>query len=177
MPYCENCGNKYNHPRNFCRRCGSRISAQSLVEAESYGLSGEIAIGIEQGHQRVRRRETLAEGINESTDLYIRFLAVVALLQGFSYMADGKINLLNGQLGTLLYGGIALAVIFKVIFDLRYGYSLFKSLIEVILFGALISGGVHGIFWFITENYLHAGKPLLVLPNFPVPTPTSFPAV
>lgn len=117
---------------------------------------------MEKAHSRIRRkqRDILA---NESLNLYIGFVAVVGMLQGFAYMGSGKLvtSLLNGNLGAMLFTGILLGAFCKIVADLRYGYSFARSILEVIVVGALAYGLTLCVFWYLTENFVHSGKPLL----------------
>ncbi len=176
MSYCEDCGSKYTAPRNYCRSCGSRLGpVAATATLNTGGLSSHIATGIEQAHWRIRRRARDGAASNESLDLYIRFIGVVALLQGLAYMSGKPItNLMNGNLGLMLLVGIGVGAFFKVRFDVRYGYTFVRSLAEVVLVGLLVYGLVFGIFWYLTENYLHSGKSLFDFGKM-LPTPVHTP--
>lgn len=183
MAYCENCGIRYTPPKNYCRSCGERLlvaapapaSAQAIAPATARlataELSEHIAAGMESAHWRIRRREGDGAASNESAKAYVEFVAVVALFHGLAYMGGSSfLTLLNGNIGTLLAVGIALAAFFKVVFDIRYGYTFTRSIIEVVLFGALAYGVTFGIFWYLTETYIHGGKPLFDFSKM-LPTP------
>jgi hypothetical protein len=86
---------------------------------------------------------------------------IIAIIHGLAYMLGGStMNLLNGHFGLILYGGVAAGACFKMVADVRLGYSFGRSLTEVVLIGVLAYGVVFGIFWWITETYIHGGKPL-----------------
>src|SRR5439155_18148903 len=103
--------------------------------------------------------------------------AVVAMFHGLSVFIGGSsmTKILNGSLGLLLLAGIFMAVIFKIIFDMRLGYSMTRSLLETILIGGLLYGGIYGIFWYLNENFMHSSKSLFDLSSLAthaVRTPT-----
>ncbi|MDQ5823137.1 MAG: hypothetical protein M3441_02875 [Chloroflexota bacterium] len=110
----------------------------------------------------MRRRQSTADVSNDSLELYLKFVMVIALFHGLAYMGgNSMLSLLNGNLGLVLYGGVIIGALFKMVADVRLGYSFSRSLIEVVLVGALAYGMVFGVFWWITETYIHGGKPLL----------------
>lgn len=176
MPYCEDCGSKYTGSRNYCRGCGTQLaSAGAASNLNTGNLSEHIATGMEQAHWRIRRRRQEWAASNESLEMYIGFVGVVALLHGLSYMAGTPVmSLLNGGLGIMLLVGILVGAVFKVAFDVRYGYTLARSLVEVVLIGALTYAVVFGVFWYLSENYLRSGKPLFDFSKM-LPTPTRTP--
>lgn len=165
MLYCEDCGRKYTTPKNYCRGCGNQlaqVTATTTASLHTGGLSESIAVGMERAHSRIRRRQRKAQAANESLNLYIGFVAVVGMLQGLAYMGGKPVtSLLNGNLGAMLFAGILVGALFKVVADLRYGYSFARSFMEVIVVGVLAYGLTFGVFWYLTENFIHSGKPLL----------------
>lgn len=109
----------------------------------------------------MRRRQSTVDASNESLDLYLRFVMIIALFHGVAYMGGSSIlSLLNGNLGLVLYGGVAVGALFKMMDDVRLGHSFGRSLIVVVLVGVLAYGVVFGVFWWLTETYIHGGKPL-----------------
>ncbi|MDQ3705346.1 MAG: zinc ribbon domain-containing protein [Chloroflexota bacterium] len=162
MPYCDNCGQPRHSAKNFCRSCGeplAQVGYSGYVEVAN--LSEGVATGIETAHDRMRRRESTSDASNESLELYLKFIMIIALFHGVAYMGGSSIlSLLNGNLGLVLYGGVIIGALFKMVADVRLGYSFGRSLIEVVLFGALAYGVVFGVFWWLTETYIHGGKPL-----------------
>jgi hypothetical protein len=86
-------------------------------------------------------------------------------------MGKGLLNLLNGPLGLGLLVGAVAGLLLKIVFDLRFGYSLSRSLIETFVVGALAYGVVYGVMWYFTESFLNSGKPLFELSTI-IPTPT-----
>ena len=85
-------------------------------------------------------------------------------------------KLLDGDVGWMLAAFIVLAILCKTLFDLRYGDSLARSLLGTFVAGVFIYAGIVGGMWYLS-TYLHSmsGKPLLVLPSLPTPTPHSLP--
>lgn len=179
MAYCANCGDKYREPKNFCENCGRALGrryAETGVYPGHEGLAVALETAIDRSDTRQRKRRINSEGSNESFELYLKFLAVVALFHGLSlFMGQSITKLLDGSLGLLLLAGIVMAVLFKVIFDMRLGYSAARSLIETVLIGGLLYGCVYGVFWYMNENFMHSSKPLFDLSTFAthtVRTPT-----
>ncbi len=162
MPYCDNCGQPRNSAKNYCRGCGQPLEpAYHTGYIEVANLSESVATGVETAHRRMRRRQSTVDASNDSLELYLKFVMIIALIHGLAYMNGSSIlSLLNGNLGLVLYGGVLLGAVFKVITDMWLGYSLGRSLLEVVLVGVFAYGCVFGVFWWLTENYIHAGKPL-----------------
>jgi hypothetical protein len=162
MSYCDNCGQPQGSAKNYCRSCGQLPApAYQVGYVEVANLSEGVATGVETAHHRMRRRQSTADVSNDSLELYLKFVMVIALFHGFAYMGGNSIlSLLNGNLGLVLYGGVIMGALFKMVADVRLGYSFSRSLVEVVLFGVLAYGVVFGIFWWITETYIHGGKPL-----------------
>ncbi|HET6312655.1 MAG TPA: hypothetical protein VFH60_02380 [Chloroflexia bacterium] len=162
MSYCDNCGQARGAAKNYCRGCGEPLNLTSYTGyVEIANLSEGVATGIETAHRRMRWRKSTAEASNESLELYLKLVVIIALFHGVAYMGGSSIlSLLNGNLGLVLYGGVFLGAVFKMIFDVRLGYSLGRSLFEVLLIGVFAYGCVFGIFWWLTETYIHGGKPL-----------------
>lgn len=178
MAYCDNCGTAYQPPRNYCRSCGQNLAAGTTVgTVRVSNLSEGVASGVEQAHWNARRRQHTIDASNDSLELYIKFVAIIAIIHGLAYMAgDVTLRLLNGNLGLVLYGGVIVGAFLKMIIDVRLGYSLGRSLLEVVLIGVIAYGMVFGVFWWLTENYIHAGKPLFDFSSFKVsPTPSVLP--
>jgi hypothetical protein len=163
MPYCDNCGQPQGSAKNYCRSCGQALAnAYQVGYVEVANLSEGVAIGVETAHDRLRRRKSTADASNDSLELYLKFVMIIAIIHGLAYMLGGStMSLLNGNFGLVLYGGVALGALFKMVADVRLGYSFVRSLIRVVLIGALAYGAVFGTFWWITETYIHGGKPLL----------------
>lgn len=168
MLYCENCGKHLKSPRNYCRSCGQPLDpAHYAGYVEVANLSEAVATGVETAHRRIRRRDSTIEASNDSLELYLKFVMIIALFHGLAYMMGGPtMKILNGNLGLVLYGGIAVGALFKMLFDVRLGYSLGRSLLEVVLIGVVAYGLVFGVFWWLTETYIHGGKPLFDLSSF-----------
>lgn len=163
MSYCDNCGQPCGSAKNYCRGCGQPLNQASYIDrVEVANLSEGVATGIETAHRRRRRRQSTEGGSEDSQDLYMNFVLVIAFIHGLAYMGGSSIlSLLNGNLGLVLYGGVFLGAIFKMIFDVRLGKGLVRSLLEVVLVGVVAYGLVFGVFWWLTETYIHGGKPLL----------------
>ena len=162
MPYCDNCGQPQGSAKNFCRGCGQALAhAYHVGYVEVANLSEGVATGVEAAHDRLRRRQSTVGASNDSLELYLKFVMIIAMIHGLAYMLGGStMSLLNGNFGLVLYGGVAVGALFKMVADVRLGYSFGRSLTEVVLIGALAYGVVFGIFWWITETYIHGGKPL-----------------
>ncbi|HVF98707.1 MAG TPA: hypothetical protein VND68_02605 [Chloroflexia bacterium] len=165
MSYCDNCGQPCGSAKNYCRGCGQPLAPTSYTGyVEVANLSEGVATGIELARGRRRRRKSTVNASNESLELYLNLVMIIALIQGVAYMGGSSIlSLLNGNLGLVLYGGVFLGAVFKMIFDVRLGYSLGRSLLEVVLIGVFAYGCVFGVFWWLTETYIHGGKPLFDL--------------
>ena len=178
MAYCDNCGTAYQPPRNYCRSCGQNLTAGTPVGTVSVSnLREGVASGVEQAHWSVRRRQRTIDDANDSLELYIKFVAIIAIIHGLAYMLGGStMRLLDGNLGLVLYGGVVVGAFLKMFIDVRLGYSVGRSLLEVVLIGVFAYGMVFGVFWWLTENYIHAGKPLFDFSSIRVsPTPTLLP--
>lgn len=162
MSYCDNCGQPQGTAKNYCRSCGQALAqTYQLGYVEVANLSEGVATGVETAHYRMRRRQSTADVSDDSLELYLKFVTGIALFHGFAYMGGNSIlSLLNGNLGLVLYGGVIMGAFFKMVADVRLGYSFGRSLTEVVLVGVLAYGVVFGIFWWITETYIHGGKPL-----------------
>ncbi|HEX8218465.1 MAG TPA: hypothetical protein VF914_04530 [Chloroflexia bacterium] len=162
MSYCDNCGQPCGSAKNYCRGCGQPLAQAAYAGyVEVANLSEGIATGIEMAHGRMRRRQRAVDSSNDSLELYLKFVMVIAIIHGLAYMnGSSTLSLLNGNLGLVLYGGVFLGAVLKVIIDVRLGYSLGRSLLGVIIVGVFAYGCVFGIFWWLTETYIHGGKPL-----------------
>lgn len=163
MPYCGNCGQHHATAKNYCQACGEPLDHTRYPgRVEVANLGEGVATGVERAHWSIQRRQSTIDVSNDSLELYLKFVMIIALFQGLAYMLGGStMTILNGNLGLVLYGGVFIGAIAKILLDVRLGYSLGRSLLEVVFIGVFAYGLVFGVFWWLTENYLHAGKPLL----------------
>ncbi|MEA2574072.1 MAG: hypothetical protein QOH93_1370 [Chloroflexia bacterium] len=163
MPYCDNCGQPQGSAKNYCRNCGQPLALSPVTGyVEVANLSEGVAMGMETAHRRMRQRQDTIEDSNDSLELYLKFVMVIALLHGVAYMGGTSIlGLLNGNLGLVLYGGVVVGALLKMLIDVREGNNLGRSLLQVVLIGVVAYGLVFGVFWWLTETYIHGGKPLL----------------
>lgn len=180
MPYCMNCGDEYVTPKNFCESCGQGLAkrySETRVVAGHEAFATALETAIDRSDERRRRRRNNSEGSNESPELYVKFIAIIAMFHGLSlFMRVSMTKLLDGSLGLLLLAGIVMGAIFKVIFDMRLGYSAARSLLETIVIGGLVYGSLYGIFWYFNENFMHSNKPWIDMSTF-MPHTTPTPAV
>jgi hypothetical protein len=165
MPYCDNCGRPHKPARNYCRGCGQPLEhTYHTGYIEVANLSEGVAAGIETADRRRERQRSNNDASNDSLDLYLKFVMVIALFHGLAYMGGTSIlSLLNGNLGLVLYGGVIIGAVLKMITDVHSGRGLGRALLEVVFIGVVAYGFVFGVFWWLTEHYLHAGKPLFDL--------------
>jgi hypothetical protein len=173
MPYCVNCGDRYNQPIRYCNRCGRNVTAVAGSFASDSIDASTRDLAYERSYWHLRRKNRDAADSNESLQMYVSCIAVVGFLHGLALMmrSTGMLKLLEGPLGWLLLMGIVAGAVFKLLFDLRYGYSATRSLIEIVFFGVLTYSMMFGIFWYLTEHFMKAGTPIFTLPRPTTPTP------
>ena len=183
MSYCENCGQQYSGSKNYCRRCGQALVAHGQLLPTATDTAQAVEIGFLRAHNQIAYKRRAASGSNDSLELYLKCIAVIAFFHGVSFIVGPSFGkLLDGDLSWMLAAFIVLATLCKTLFDLRYGDSLARSLLGTFVAGVLIYGLIVGGMWYLS-TYLHSlsGKPLLVLPSLPTPTrhslPTSIPRV
>jgi hypothetical protein len=178
MPYCVNCGNKYTGVRNYCEKCGHMVGAQpsmTPLATQSELLATAVERGTTRSHERRRRRREIVSGSNESLEIYLGCVAVVAFLHGLSLvMGPGMANLLNGPLGLVMFAGLLAGAALKVAYDMRLGVSLARSILFTAFAGLLTYGLIYGLFWYLTGTIMHSGGSLFTF-NFPTPVPKALP--
>lgn len=89
-----------------------------------------------------------------SMGMFVSCIGATALLLGVVP------PLLFGPIGLLLIGGAVLSAILTVVIDLRYGASAQRSLLGVLIVGAITFGLVYGVFWYFS-SFATSGKPLI----------------
>lgn len=172
MPYCVNCGDRYDQPRRYCKKCGMNLSAKAGSFASDSEDASTRHLAYERSYWHLRRKRSDAHESNESLQMYVSCIAVIGFLHGLSLMmGSGTLKLLEGPLGWLLLAGAVVGAGFKLLFDLRYGYSATRSLIEIVFFGVLTYGMMLGVFWYLMENFMKSGVSIFTLPVRATPTP------
>jgi rRNA maturation protein Nop10 len=111
-------------------------------------------------HQRARR--AAVSGSNECRGMFIGCLGAYGLILGFSQ------GLAASALGLVLLAGAALSAVLTLVFDVKSGWSLTRSLILLLLTAALALGGPFGIVWYFTNVLAHDPN-LLRFPAPPTP--------
>lgn len=104
--------------------------------------------------------------------MYVGCIAVLAAIHGMSLIVGPSIGmLLTGWPLVILIGGVGVGALFKVLFDLRYGYSLTRSLTEVVVYGALVYAIMYGVLWYFSADVMKPGQPLFNFKVSPTATP------
>lgn len=177
MPYCPSCGDKYHAPKNFCDKCGQQLASTNLSTHQMHDdyLAASFETALDRTSERRRRRRETVNESNDSLQMYLGAVGVIAMIHGLSLMmGSGTIlKVLEGPFGWLMLAGLFFGALFKVIFDVRLGYSVTRSLIETVVIGAVAYVLVVGVFWYINENLIKSGQPLFNFPILPTPTPAS----
>jgi hypothetical protein len=105
--------------------------------------------------------------------MFIGSIGIIAGIHGTSLIVPSFNALLSGWLMLLLLSGIVLGAGFKILFDLRFGYSLSRSLVEVAVFGIVTYALIFGGFWLLNENVVKSDKSLFNFQLPATPTPSS----
>jgi rRNA maturation protein Nop10 len=111
-------------------------------------------------HQRAHR--VAVSGSNECRGMFIGCLGAYGLILGFSP------TLAASALGLVLLAGAAFGAVLTLVFDVKSGWSMTRSLIVLALTAALAFGGSFGIVWYFTNVLAHDPN-LLRFPTPPTP--------
>ncbi|MEO5952346.1 MAG: hypothetical protein ABIQ44_07765, partial [Chloroflexia bacterium] len=140
--------------------------ASNTIDASTRDLA------YERSYHHLRRKRSDARDSNDSLQMYVGCIAIIAAIHGLSLIVGPSIGmLLTGWPLLLLIGGVCVGALFKVLFDLRYGYSLTRSLTEVIVFGVVVYALMYGVLWYFSANVLKPGQPLFNFKALPTATP------
>jgi hypothetical protein len=164
MQTCSYCGRPSNKAALFCANCGQSLGVTAPTKEDAHFLAKE------RYNKRQRVRRINREGSNESLELYVEVIAILAFLHGLTFFLPNTANFANGNLGIFLVAIALLAAIIKSIHDQRLGISRLRSYAETLVLGVVLYGIVIGIFWYLGNlmNTPHA------LDNwFKLPTPTA----
>jgi len=175
MPYCINCGQHYDRPQKYCNHCGLNISTVRGSFASDSADASTRSLAYERSYWHLPRNRRDAHDSNDSMQMYIGCVAVIAFIHGLSVFLGpgiGKLLEIHNPLFWILLLGIFAGAAFKFIFDLRYGYSPGRSLLEIVLSGLLCYGLIFGSLWYLHENLLKPGNHLFTLTPRLSATPT-----
>jgi hypothetical protein len=164
MQTCSYCGRPSNKAALFCANCGQSLGVTAPTKEDAHFLAKE------RYNKRQRVRRINREGSNESLELYVEIIAILAFLHGLTFFLPNTANFANGNLGIFLVAIALLAAIIKSIHDQRLGVSRLRSYAVTLMLGVVLYGIVIGIFWYLGHlmNTPHA------LDNwFKLPTPTA----
>lgn len=178
MPYCINCGQQYRQLQRYCQQCGLNTTPAAGSFASDSIDASTRALAYERSYWHLRRKRRDARDSNDSLQMYIGCVSVVVFIHGLSVFLGagfGKLLSTSSPFLWLLLVGMAVGAGCKFLFDLRYGYSAGRSLLEIVFFGLLAYGLIFGGLWYLHENMLAPGKPLFTLPTILAITPTPHP--
>ena len=163
MQTCSYCGRPSNLAALFCANCGQSLGITSPTLEDRHFLAKE------RYQHRQRARRINREGSDDSLDLYVKVIAVLAFLHGLSFLVPNTADLANGNLGVFLVAIALLAAIIKSVHDQRLGISLIRSYTETFLIGVFLYGVIIGVFWYF-GNLM--SNPHVLDNMFKLPTPT-----
>ena len=162
MAFCENCGHDYKPGKKYCKSCGESLDPTALSFADPTAPPPPTTTRPRQYHN--------AEASNESLRLYVMCISILSMVQGLALVFGTQaLNLLNGQVTTLLIGGAVLATLFKLLFDRRDGISLLRSLTTTLIVGIAIYGIMAIAFIYLAQAVRDTP---IAMQNFRLPTPT-----
>ena len=170
--YCINCGQRYERPTRFCGKCGLNVQEASGTFASDTIDASTRDLAYERSYHHLRRKRSDARDSNDSLQMYVGCIAIIAAIHGLSLIIGPSIGmLLTGWPLVILISGIGAGALFKVLFDLRYGYSLTRSLIEVVVYGVIVYALMYGVLWYFSTNVIKPGQPLFNFKALPTATP------
>ena len=162
MVYCTNCGKQNENSAKFCRWCGASLAAVIASHSAStlpYRVGDPYAdpnarnYALENSSRAMRRERFAIMESSESLGMFLSCVAVVAFIHALSLLLPGLERLLDGPLIWLLVAGMAAGIIFKLIWDRRLGVSVTRSLVEIVVVGAMVYGIMYGSVW-AYKNYV-----------------------
>lgn len=179
--YCTNCGKQNSNSAKFCRYCGVSLapviashSAPTLpYRVDPYSDPNARDYGWENSSEVLRRRRVARWESSESLGMFLSCVGVVAFVHALSLLLPGLERLLDGPLMWLLVAGMAAGYLFKLIWDRRLGISVTRSLVEIIVVGAVVYGFMYGSVW-VAKNYVFtSGNVGSLIPSILPKTPTA----
>jgi hypothetical protein len=139
MQYCPKCGQPSNPQALYCSQCGQSLNIAT------------------QTTQPKKGRKSNRKGSNESLQMYIGIMALLAFFSSSSLITPGGSGILNSSLGFLLVGFAVIAAAIRTLYDVRLGYSTLQSLTQTLAIGALVFLLIYGIMWFTMYQVSHIG--------------------
>ena len=181
MLYCTNCGKQNENSAKFCRWCGASLAAVIASHAaptlpypvDRYSDPNARDYAMENSLRAIRKERFAISESKESLGIFLSCVGLVAFIHALSLVLPGLERLLDGPLIWMLVAGMAAGIIFKLVWDRRLGISVRRSLIEIVVVGAMVYGIMYGSVW-VAKNYVFTpGNVGSLLPSILPKTPTA----
>lgn len=164
MLYCTNCGKQNSSGAKYCRWCGASLAA--VIDSHSaptlpyrvdpYTAPSAPVYEQVKSTEPIDRRRLSRKAKRESKaglGLFLSGIGPIAIIHSLSLGIPGFERLLIGPLGWLFLAVAAVGAFVKVVWDRRIGMAVTRSLMEMVVLGALMYGLVYGSIWTF-KNYI-----------------------
>jgi hypothetical protein len=181
--YCTNCGKQNSNSAKFCRWCGASLSALIASHSAStlpyrvdtYPATSAPVYEQAKSTEPIDRRRVNRKArrkSNEGLAFFLFGIGPFAILHAISLGIPGFEGLLLGPLGWLLVAVAAIGAIIKVVWDRRLGIAVIRSLVEILVSGAVMYGSIYGSVW-AYKNYVFTQENMAsLIPSILPKTPT-----